>query len=55
MRQTDTRPLFEDFKTSPQARLLEVSKPSGLGKTMRYTMNHLDGLTCFVDDEHTFT
>jgi Transposase IS66 family/IS66 C-terminal element len=28
----------------------EVSKKSGLGKAIRYTLNHWDGLTRFIDD-----
>lgn len=50
MRQTDTRPLIEDFKPWLEARLLEVSKKSGLGKAIRYTLNHWEGLTRFIDD-----
>ena len=50
VRQTDTRPLIEDFKPWLEARLLEVSKKSGLGKAIRYTLNHWDGLTRFIDD-----
>ncbi|MGY3372008.1 transposase [Bradyrhizobium sp. GM2.4] len=50
MRQSDTRPLIEDFKPWLEARLLEVSKKSGLGKAIRYTLNHWDGLTRFIDD-----
>lgn len=50
VRQTDTRPLIEDFKPWLEARLLEVSKKSGLGKAIRYTLNHWEGLTRFIDD-----
>ncbi|WP_225707773.1 IS66 family transposase [Bradyrhizobium cenepequi] len=50
VRQTDTRPLIEDFKPWLEARLLEVSKKSGLGKAIRHTINHSDGLTRFIDD-----
>jgi hypothetical protein len=50
VRQSDTRPLIEDFKPWLEARLLEVSKKSGLGKAIRYTLNHWDGLTRFIDD-----
>ncbi|MGY4422117.1 transposase [Bradyrhizobium sp. JR6.1] len=49
-RQSDTRPLIEDFKPWLEARLLEVSKKSGLGKAIRYTLNHWHGLTRFIDD-----
>ncbi|MGF6313592.1 hypothetical protein ABIB82_007749 [Bradyrhizobium sp. i1.8.4] len=45
-----TRPLIEDFKPWLEARLLEVSKKSGLGKAIRYTLNHWHGLTRFIDD-----
>jgi hypothetical protein len=34
VRQTDTKPLIEDFKRWLEARLLEVSKKSGLGKAI---------------------
>jgi len=47
VRQTDTRPLIEDFKSWFKARLLEVSKKSGRGKDIRYTLNHWGGL---IDD-----
>ncbi|SPP93354.1 IS66 family transposase [Bradyrhizobium vignae] len=50
VRQTNTKPLIEDFKPWLEARLLEVSKKSGLGKAIRYTLNHWDGLTRFIDD-----
>ena len=50
VRQSDTRPLIEDFKPWLEARLLEVSKKSGLGKAIRYTLNHWEGLTRFIDD-----
>ncbi|WFU46123.1 IS66 family transposase (plasmid) [Bradyrhizobium sp. CB82] len=49
-RQSDTRPLIEDFKPWLEARLLEVSKKSGLGKAIRYTLNHWEGLTRFIND-----
>jgi hypothetical protein len=45
-----TRPLIEDFKPWLEARLLEVSKKSALGKAIRYTLNHWDGQTRFIDD-----
>ncbi|MGF6425618.1 hypothetical protein ABIE91_000838 [Bradyrhizobium elkanii] len=50
VRQSDTRPLIEDFKPWLEARLLEVSKKSGLGKAIRYTLNHWEGLTRLIDD-----
>ena len=50
VRQTDTEPLMEDFKLWLEARLLEVSKKSGLAKAIRYTLNHWEGLTRFIDD-----
>ncbi|MGY3487663.1 hypothetical protein ACVW1C_005546 [Bradyrhizobium sp. USDA 4011] len=50
VRQSDTRPLIEDFKPWLEARLLEVSKKSGLGKAIRYTLKHWEGLTRFIDD-----
>ena len=40
--------LIEGFKPWLEARLLEVSKTSGLGKTIRYA--HWEGLTRFIDD-----
>lgn len=50
VRQADTRPLIEDFKPWLEARLLEVSKKSGLAKAIRYSLNHWVGLTRFIDD-----
>jgi transposase len=50
VRRTDTRPLIEDFKPWLEARLLEVSKKSGLARAIRYTLNHWEGLTRFIDD-----
>lgn len=50
VRQADTRPLIEDFKPWLEARLLEVPKKSGLGRAIRYTLNHWDGLTRFIED-----
>jgi transposase len=50
IRQTDTKPLVEDFKLWLEARLMEVSKKCGLAKAIRYSLNHWDGLTRFLDD-----
>ncbi|WP_442869587.1 IS66 family transposase [Bradyrhizobium sp. CCBAU 11386] len=50
VRQSDTRQLIEDFMPWLEARLLEVSKKSGLGKAIRYTLNHWKGVTRFIDD-----
>jgi transposase len=50
VRQTETWPQIKDFKPWLEARLLEVSKKSSLGKAIRYTLNHWDGLTRFIDD-----
>ncbi|WP_244978819.1 IS66 family transposase [Bradyrhizobium pachyrhizi] len=50
VRQSDTRPLIEDFKPWFEVRLLEVSKKSALGKAIRYALKHWEGLTRFIDD-----
>jgi transposase len=50
VRQTDTKLLMEDFKPWLEARLLEIPKKSGLAKAIRYTLNHWEGLTRFIDD-----
>ncbi|MBB4383575.1 hypothetical protein GGD61_008277 [Bradyrhizobium sp. SBR1B] len=42
--------MIKDFKPWLKARQLEVSKKSALGKAIRYTLNHWDGLTRFIDD-----
>jgi transposase len=46
VRQTDTKPLIEDFKPWLEARLPEVSKKSGLGKAIRYTLSSPAATTC---------
>ena len=46
-RQAETKPLIEEFKLWLDARLVEVSKKSGLAGAIRYTLSHWDGLTRF--------
>jgi transposase len=49
-RQAETKPLIEEFKLWLDARLVEVSKKSGLAGAIRYTLSHWDGLTRFLED-----
>ena len=49
-RQTETKPLIEAFKLWLDARLMEVSKKSGLARAIRYTLSHWEGLTRFIED-----
>ena len=50
VRQAETKPLIEEFKLWLDARLVEVSKKSGLAEAIRYTLSHWDGLTRFLED-----
>lgn len=50
VRQAETKPLIEDFKCWLDARLVEVSKKSGLAEATRYTLSHWEGLTRFLED-----
>jgi transposase len=50
VRQAETKPLIEDFKCWLDARLVEVSKKSGLAEAIRYTLSHWQGLTRFLED-----
>jgi transposase len=49
-RQAKTKPLIEEFKLWLDARLVEVSKKSGLAGAIRYTLSHWDGLTRLLED-----
>ena len=50
VRQTETKPLMEDFKLWLEARLEEVSQKSGLAEAIRYALSHWEGLTRFLSD-----
>lgn len=50
VRQADSKPLMEAFKTWAEERLKEVSAKSPLAVAIRYTLNHWDGLTVFLAD-----
>ena len=50
VRQAESRPLMEAFKTWAEGRLAEVSAKSPLAGAIRYTLNHWDGLTVFLTD-----
>jgi transposase len=50
VRQAETKPLIEEFKLWLEARLMEVSKKSGLGEAIRYALSHWEGLTRFLKD-----
>jgi transposase len=50
VRQAESKPLMEAFKTWAEARLDEVSAKSALAVAIRYTLNHWDGLTVFLAD-----
>jgi transposase len=50
VRQAETKPLIDDFKLWLDARLVEVSKKSGLAEAIRYTLSHWEGLTRFLED-----
>lgn len=50
VRQTETKPCIDALKPWLEARLMEVSKKSGLAKAIRYTLSHWEGLTRFIED-----
>jgi hypothetical protein len=50
VRQAESKPLMEAFKTWAEERLKEVSAKSPLATAIRYTLNHWDGLTVFLRD-----
>lgn len=50
VRQVETKPLLDAFRPWLEARLLEISRKSGLAKAIRYTLAHWEGLTRFLDD-----
>lgn len=50
VRQAETKPLMDAFKTWAEERLAEVSAKSPLATAIRYTLNHWDGLTVFLTD-----
>ncbi len=50
VRQAESKPLMEAFKTWAEDRLAEVSAKSPLASAIRYTLNHWDGLTVFLAD-----
>jgi len=50
VRQEKTRPLVEALKAWCQAKLAAVSGKSVIAAAIRYTLNHWDGLTRFLDD-----
>jgi transposase len=50
VRQAESRPLMEAFKSWAENRLAEVSAKSPLAGAIRYTLNHWDGLTVFLTD-----
>lgn len=50
VRQAETRPLIESFKTWLEAKLSAVSKKSGIAEAIRYALKRWDGLTLFLED-----
>jgi transposase len=50
VRQAETKPLIGEFKLWLEARLMEVSKKSGLAEAIRYALSHWVGLTRFLKD-----
>jgi hypothetical protein len=50
VRQAESKPLMEAFKTWTEERLKEVSAKSPLATAIRYTLNHWHGLTVFLSD-----
>jgi transposase len=50
VRQAQTKPILESFKTWLLQRLEEESAKSKLAEAIRYTLNHWDGLTVFLAD-----
>ena len=50
VRQAETKPILEAFKTWLMQRLDEESAKSKLAEAIRYTFNHWDGLMVFLSD-----
>ncbi len=50
VRQAESKPLMEAFKTWAEERLKEVSAKSPLATAIRYTLNHWRGLAVFLAD-----
>jgi transposase len=50
VRQAETRPLMEAYKTWLEERLAEISGASKLADAIRYTLKRWTGLTLFLDD-----
>jgi transposase len=50
VRQEKTKPILAAFKSWCQAKLDTVSGKSLIAEAIRYTLNHWDGLTRFLDD-----
>jgi transposase len=50
VRQSETRPILEAFKTWLMQRLAEESAKSDLATAIKYTLNHWGGLTVFLTD-----
>ena len=50
VRQAETKPIMEDFKSWLMQCLADESAKSDLAKAIRYTLNHWDGLTVFLGD-----
>lgn len=50
VRQAETKPILEAFKTWLMQRLEEQSAKSNLAEAIRYTLNHWDGLIVFLSD-----
>jgi transposase len=50
IRQAETAPLLEGFRAWLMARLEAISTKSPSADAIRYTLNHWEGLTRFVDD-----
>ncbi len=50
VRQAESKPLMDAFKTWAEERLKEVSAKSPLATAIRYTLNHWQGLAVFLAD-----
>ncbi len=50
VRQAETKPILEAFRTWLMERLAGESAKSNLAEAIRYTLNHWDGLTVFLTD-----
>jgi hypothetical protein len=50
VRQAETKPILEAFKSWLMQRLAEESAKSNLAAAIRYTLNHWDGLMVFLTD-----